>query len=138
MIRCCQQIALGNLALQTDANMFACSGGDEVVLYDGRPNGELMMATGCVQAKNPADYLTIEVVGDRMLHAKPTASSPVRVRCVHESSMVALIYSKTTHAESSLRTCICHHIPACSNAGFTCGSGPAVAEQARDPGQRGV
>lgn len=32
-----------------------------MVLYDGRPNGELMMATGSVQTKNPADYLTIEV-----------------------------------------------------------------------------
>jgi hypothetical protein len=42
-------------------NLSSCSEGEEVVLYDGRPNGELMMATGSVQTKNPADYLTIEV-----------------------------------------------------------------------------
>lgn len=55
-----QQSAAG-LAWQCEARSFTCSEGDEVVLYDGRPNGELLMATGSVQAKNPADYLTIEV-----------------------------------------------------------------------------
>jgi hypothetical protein len=35
--------------------------GDEVAIYDPRPNGELCMSTGSVQAKNPSDFLTTEV-----------------------------------------------------------------------------
>eukprot|EP00208_Stichococcus_sp_RCC1054_P004802 CAMPEP_0206140612 /NCGR_PEP_ID=MMETSP1473-20131121/10038_1 /ASSEMBLY_ACC=CAM_ASM_001109 /TAXON_ID=1461547 /ORGANISM="Stichococcus sp, Strain RCC1054" /LENGTH=455 /DNA_ID=CAMNT_0053534817 /DNA_START=485 /DNA_END=1852 /DNA_ORIENTATION=- len=47
--------------------------GDEVAIYDGRPNGELCMATGVVQKNNPADYLTIEaslVAADRLYSVK--------------------------------------------------------------------
>lgn len=32
----------------------ACSPGQEVSIYDGRPNGELLLATGEMEAGNPA------------------------------------------------------------------------------------
>ena len=31
-----------------------CSAGQEVSIYDGRPNGELLLATGTLEAGNPA------------------------------------------------------------------------------------
>lgn len=30
-------------------------------LYDGRPNGEMVLATGTLDAENPADHLTMQV-----------------------------------------------------------------------------
>ena len=41
-------------------------------MFDGRPNGELFMATGRLQTRNPSDYLTIEVwaLPWRMLNCK--------------------------------------------------------------------
>lgn len=47
--------------------------GDEVAIYDPRPNGELCMSTGSVQAKNPSDFLTTEaslVASDRLYSIK--------------------------------------------------------------------
>jgi hypothetical protein len=34
-----------------------CRSGSEVLLYDPRPNGELLLATGAVPDTNPSDYL---------------------------------------------------------------------------------
>lgn len=33
-----------------------CSQGEEALLYDGRPNAELLLATGTVEAGNPAGW----------------------------------------------------------------------------------
>jgi hypothetical protein len=42
--------------------LFACSPGQEVAIYDGRPNGELLLATGTMEAGNPAGTLMAYVV----------------------------------------------------------------------------
>lgn len=50
-----------------------CRAGQEVKLYDGRPNGELLLATGDVEPTNPSDYLTMPaslLAADRMYSAK--------------------------------------------------------------------
>lgn len=42
-------------------------------LFDGRPNGELLLAAGLVERANPADCLSLEcglVAADRMYSAK--------------------------------------------------------------------
>ena len=42
-------------------------------LFDGRPNGELLLATGAVERANPADFLLLEqglVGADRMYSSK--------------------------------------------------------------------
>ncbi|KAL4445791.1 hypothetical protein ABPG77_008990 [Micractinium sp. CCAP 211/92] len=49
------------------------SQGEEVLLYDGRPNGELLLATGTIEAGNPADCLFMEaglVAADRLYTTK--------------------------------------------------------------------
>ena len=48
------------------------SRGQEVRLYDGRPNGELLLGTGVVEAGNPADCLMMEagLVGADRLYAR--------------------------------------------------------------------
>ncbi|PRW58899.1 rubisco small subunit N-methyltransferase [Chlorella sorokiniana] len=49
------------------------SAGQEVSIYDGRPNGELLLATGTLEAGNPADCLFMEtglVAADRMYTTK--------------------------------------------------------------------
>ena len=50
-----------------------CREGDVIAVYDGRPNGELFLATGTVEDQNPADslFMTAELVkADRMYTAK--------------------------------------------------------------------
>lgn len=47
--------------------------GDEVPVYDGRPNGEMLLATGTMEAGNPADCLYMEaglVSADRLYASK--------------------------------------------------------------------
>lgn len=47
--------------------------GDEIKMYDGRSNGELLMATGAVEVHNPSDYLTLTaslVAADRLYAMK--------------------------------------------------------------------
>ena len=49
------------------------SAGQEVQLYDGRPNGELLLATGQLEQGNPADCLTMPaalVAADRLYTSK--------------------------------------------------------------------
>lgn len=49
----------------SDSNMvtvtssISLSAGDSVKVYDGRPNGELFMATGFVEPANPSDFMTL-------------------------------------------------------------------------------
>lgn len=62
--------ALGALTLTAGGSY---SLGDEVAIYDGRPNGELCMSTGSVHTSNPCDFLTIEaslVASDRLYSVK--------------------------------------------------------------------
>lgn len=50
-----------------------CSPGQEVALFDGRPNGELLLATGRVELANPADCLSLStglVAADRLYSSK--------------------------------------------------------------------
>lgn len=35
--------------------------GEEVAVRDGRPNGELLLATGALEDDNPADCLVVQV-----------------------------------------------------------------------------
>lgn len=52
--------------------------GDEIKVYDGRSNGELLMATGAVEAYNPSDYLTLNaslVAADRLYSMKEEIAS---------------------------------------------------------------
>lgn len=35
--------------------------GEELCLFDGRPNGELLLSTGTTEDENPSDYLEFEV-----------------------------------------------------------------------------
>ena len=37
-----------------------CRAGDELRVYDGRPNGEMVLATGSMERDNPADHLTMQ------------------------------------------------------------------------------
>jgi protein-histidine N-methyltransferase len=49
------------------------SAGQEVMIYDGRPNGELLLATGTLEPNNPADFLTMRaglVPADKLYTAK--------------------------------------------------------------------
>lgn len=44
-----------------------------MALFDGRPNGELLLATGSLEDSNPADCLTVRyelVKADRLFSAK--------------------------------------------------------------------
>ena len=34
--------------------------GEELCVYDGRPNSEMVLATGAVEPDNPADHLTMQ------------------------------------------------------------------------------
>ena len=34
--------------------------GEELCVYDGRPNSEMVLATGTVERDNPADHLTMQ------------------------------------------------------------------------------
>ncbi len=43
----------------TVTSSISLSPGDRVKVYDGRPNGELFMATGCVERANPSDFMTL-------------------------------------------------------------------------------
>lgn len=43
----------------TVTSSISLSSGDRVKVYDGRPNGELFMATGCVERANPSDFMTL-------------------------------------------------------------------------------
>ena len=49
------------------------STGDSISVFDGRPNGELFMATGAVERANPSDYLLLNaslVAADRLYTMK--------------------------------------------------------------------
>ena len=37
-----------------------CRAGDELRVYDGRPNGEMVLATGSIERDNPADHLIMQ------------------------------------------------------------------------------
>ena len=39
--------------------------GEEVAVRDGRPNGELLLATGAMEDNNPADCLVVQVCRPR-------------------------------------------------------------------------
>ena len=43
----------------TVTSSISLSAGDRVKVYDGRPNGELFMATGYVERANPSDFMTL-------------------------------------------------------------------------------
>ncbi len=50
-----------------------CRRGEAVTVFDGRPNSELILATGRVEEDSPSDYLTISVglvLADRMYSTK--------------------------------------------------------------------
>ena len=50
-----------------------CRQGEAVAVYDGRPNGELLMATGRVEDDNASDCLTVRVglvQADRLFSVK--------------------------------------------------------------------
>ena len=40
-------------------------------MFDGRPNGELVLATGALEDKNPADCQTIQVRRHPLLPTSP-------------------------------------------------------------------
>ena len=49
------------------------SAGDSVKVFDGRPNGEIFMATGTVERANPSDFMTLPaslVAADRLYSMK--------------------------------------------------------------------
>ena len=50
--------------------------GEELRIYDGRPNGEMVLATGTVERDNPADYLTMQ--------ARPSSPHLVLPRAVQQ------------------------------------------------------
>jgi histone-lysine N-methyltransferase SETD3 len=57
----------------TVTSSISVSVGDPVKVYDGRPNGELFMATGCVERVNPSDFMTLNaslVQADRLYTMK--------------------------------------------------------------------
>lgn len=41
----------------SDSRLFAHSEGQELLLNDGRPNGEMLLSTGTVQENNKSDFL---------------------------------------------------------------------------------
>ena len=38
-----------------------CRSGEQVKIYDGRPNTEMFLATGTVEEENLSDFLTVQV-----------------------------------------------------------------------------
>lgn len=61
--------------------------GDEIKVYDGRSNGELLMATGAVEAYNPSDYLTLNaslVAADRLYAMKEEIASAMGLSATME------------------------------------------------------
>lgn len=68
-----------------------CSQGEEVLLYDGRPNGELLLATGAIEAGNPAGRLGSICMQPReqrhaslqALHSKIKVSSKLHKHAPH-------------------------------------------------------
>ena len=52
---------------------WCCRRGEAVTVFDGRPNSELILATGRVEDDSPADHLTVSVglvPADRMFSTK--------------------------------------------------------------------
>ena len=103
-----------------------CSPGQEVAIYDGRPNGELLLATGTMEPGNPAGA-----------HRSP-ARAPLRW-----PHALALTAGTSLHATPAQRPCC--SLPLLPPApcrlpvhgdGAGCG-GPAVHHQASDPGDAG-
>ena len=62
-----------NSNMVTVTSSMSLSAGDAIQVFDGRPNGEIFMATGYVEKANPADYLVLNaslVVADRLYTMK--------------------------------------------------------------------
>lgn len=62
-----------NSNMVTVTSSISLSAGDVIEVFDGRPNGEIFMATGYVEKANPADYLVLNaslVVADRLYTMK--------------------------------------------------------------------
>lgn len=64
---------LSSRAADCDGGRLVCRQGEQIAIYDGRPNGELFLATGTVEDGNPADCLALKaslVKADRLYSGK--------------------------------------------------------------------
>lgn len=53
--------------------IWLCRQGDQVQIYDGRPNTEMFLATGTVEEDNLSDFLTVQanlVAADKLYMLK--------------------------------------------------------------------
>lgn len=58
--------------------------GEEVAVRDGRPNGELLLATGAMEDDNPADCLIVQV--SRPVHEDlPCGKQPAMSVCAAQA-----------------------------------------------------
>lgn len=60
-----------------------CRQGEAVRVYDGRPNGELVLATGALEDGNPADCQTVQVLVGSPLATWPCLSYVGSSNAVH-------------------------------------------------------
>lgn len=59
--------------LSSMSRLFGIRRGEPIAIYDGRPNGEVVLATGRLEDDNPSDCLTVKVglvQADRLFTAK--------------------------------------------------------------------
>lgn len=73
-----------------------CRRGEEVAVRDGRPNGELLLATGTLEDDNPADCLSVQA----RQHMYPLAGALTRFAS-----------KGTSHEPVSIRRCVGHLFP---------------------------
>lgn len=61
------------LALTLTMVAWSCRQGDQIKIYDGRPNTEMFLATGTVEEDNLSDFLTVQanlVAADKLYMLK--------------------------------------------------------------------
>lgn len=88
-----------------------CRRGEAVTVFDGRPNSELILATGRVEDDSPSDYLTISVglvQADRMFSTKKEILQAMGFNTVQVRMSLPLLKRQRTAAKplAGIRTAL--------------------------------
>ena len=78
-----------------------------MTVFDGRPNSELILATGRVEDDSPADHLTVSVglvPADRMFSTKKEILKNLGFEAVQ------VLLTQKLHACQSSDCCFCHWV----------------------------
>ena len=91
-----------------------CRRGEAVTVFDGRPNSELILATGRVEDDSPSDYLTISVglvQADRMFSTKKEILQAMGFNTVQVRMSLPLLKRQRTAAKPLAWDTYCPVIP---------------------------